>query len=368
MTFVDTTVVQGNTYTYRVGVVTPGGTVYSTTVTILVDIPPAPSNLQAFPFRLGTRQRVVLVWLDNSNNESSFTVQWSTNPTFATGANSANVAADTPVYITGLIARQPWYFRVRANNALGSSAWVTTAQILPANVVANNGLLAPQVFANGFAAGLAGWTGQVGNVQAVAAAAMGGVAGQGLAANMTPAAQAFTAGTQSAYVFDQTPEGLGHYLANFFFDPNDATTGDEPVDIFVGLDAESEPIFGIQFLHTAEAPTVYRIRAWAKVAEDEIYGAWAPIANGPQNIQLDWDANQHASVFLYVDGEHAATMNVDTSGYLVDEVRLGPSRGTETSDTTASIASGTLYFDEFMSFGSVANTQTLIFMPMIAGN
>ena len=196
---------------------------------------------------------------------------------------------------------------------------------------------------------------------------MGGAGGQGLAATIGTggAAQARSQATDPAYVYDQTPDQLGSYVANFFFDPTDTVTSDSPVDIFVGLAEESEPIFGVQFQHSSDEPGMHRIRAWAMVDDQPVYSAWDSIAAGPQNIQLDWQSNQYGSVLLYVEGEQVAALNADTAEYKLEEVRLGPSGG---MDGAQGSASGTMYFDEFLSYGDQGNTGTIIFLPMLQNN
>ncbi len=130
VTYVDSTVVQGNTYAYRVVAYNANGlSLYTNTVTITVDIPAVPSDLAAIPVRSGNRERVALSWTDNANNETGFTLQWSATSDFAVIAGSANLGPNSTTYLTTNIARQVWYFRIRANNVLGSSAWVTTAGI-----------------------------------------------------------------------------------------------------------------------------------------------------------------------------------------------------------------------------------------------
>ncbi len=364
MAFVDTTVALNNTYTYRIVVVTPAGTAASTPVDVTVGIPAAPSNLQALAVRVGNsnNERVTLTWTDNANNETNFTIQRSANANF-TGTTSYTAAANAQTFTTPNIARQVWYFRIRANGLLGPSAWVTLTPVQPAAVVANVGLMAAQIFTNGFTNGLNGWTGQVGNVQAVAAAAMGGVAGQGLAANMGMAGQAPSAMAQPAYVYDRTPEALRSYAANFYFDPNDAVTSDTPVDIFVGRNAEGDAVFGVQFRHTAGDQDAYQVRGWAEADALVVYSDWTAIMNAPHNIQFDWQSSEHATVSLYVDGEAVATLTAETNEHQVDEVWLGPSGGLE--DLSGS-ASGTMYFDEFMSFGSQTSALPTIYMPLIS--
>jgi hypothetical protein len=55
--------------------------------------------------------------------ETGYTVQRSTTAAFTTVAQSVDLAADVTSYTTGNVARQTWFFRVRAANALGVSAW-----------------------------------------------------------------------------------------------------------------------------------------------------------------------------------------------------------------------------------------------------
>jgi len=120
VTYTDATVVLGNTYAYRVKAMR--GTVssaYTNTATISVSTPAAPTNLAG---SLAGR-RVTLTWTDNSNNETGFTVQQANNSAF-TGATSTNVAANTPTWRSGNLARRTTYwFQVRSYNGLGTSAW-----------------------------------------------------------------------------------------------------------------------------------------------------------------------------------------------------------------------------------------------------
>ncbi len=137
----DATVALGNTYTYRVAAVTPGGnSPYSNEVTIVVDVPAAPTNLQTIPLATGPGvEMVIAAWADNANNETGFTVQWTTDPTFVTLVGTQNVAANTILsYVTNL-AQSTWYFRVRAFNPVGSSAWLTS-QPIPAAMAVLNGV------------------------------------------------------------------------------------------------------------------------------------------------------------------------------------------------------------------------------------
>ena len=130
VTFVDTTVTYGTTYTYRVADITPFGN--SATRTPPGDRPGAasrtirpdggqwrePGQPASGRPQLG-RQR---------HNETGFTVQRATDAGFTTGVvNTTNAARNaTTVTITGLSRNTDYYFRIRANNGtVVSSGWLT---------------------------------------------------------------------------------------------------------------------------------------------------------------------------------------------------------------------------------------------------
>jgi hypothetical protein len=95
--------------------------------------PAAPTNLNATTV---SSSQINLVWGDNSNNESGFKIEQSTdNLTFS---EVATVGANAIAYsATGLAPSTTYYFRVRASNVAGDSAYTNTAnattlQSLPA--------------------------------------------------------------------------------------------------------------------------------------------------------------------------------------------------------------------------------------------
>lgn len=130
VTFTDTNVTLGSTYQYKVAAENLAGQTESTPVTVLVDVPGAPVISSAVAARAGANQRITVQWADVLG-EAGYTVQWSTSSAFTT-VSSANVAANATSFTTGNVTRTPWYVRVRANNALGSSAWSAPATVAPA--------------------------------------------------------------------------------------------------------------------------------------------------------------------------------------------------------------------------------------------
>ncbi len=207
--------------------------------------------------------------MDNSLNETSFVVQRANT---ATGpwadidsVPAAPAKGSTVTYNDTSVARnRTYYYRVLAANTVGD----TTAYVLPAVgypnitvysdptnpgitiITGNTGAVGtPFIFANAFSAGALGWAGLVGNVAFIAQAAMGVAGGLGMAAPapVVPAAALSAETLLPSYVYDTSPDNEAVYDASFYFNPNGFDTGDGPVDIFVGLDQDSLPVFGVQY-------------------------------------------------------------------------------------------------------------------------
>ena len=73
---------------------------------------------------------MILNWIDNSNNETGFTIQRATNAAFTAGLNTVTVAANTTTLTqTGLDRNRAYYYRIRANNGAIFSAWVNATPL-----------------------------------------------------------------------------------------------------------------------------------------------------------------------------------------------------------------------------------------------
>jgi phosphodiesterase/alkaline phosphatase D-like protein len=108
------------TYTYRVAATNLVGTsVFSNTALVVVPaLPAAPSNLTAVNGPNKNKARsVVLVWSDNSTNETGFTIQRATNSLFTQGLTTVTVPANiTTLTQAGLTPNTQYWYRIRANN------------------------------------------------------------------------------------------------------------------------------------------------------------------------------------------------------------------------------------------------------------
>jgi hypothetical protein len=98
-----------------------------------VAAPSAPTGLTATAL---TSNQIKLTWTDAAgklNPESSYTVERATDSGFTANLVSRTTGAGSDEFRSSSLAgSQTYYFRVRANNAAGSSAWVTTSGATPA--------------------------------------------------------------------------------------------------------------------------------------------------------------------------------------------------------------------------------------------
>jgi fibronectin type 3 domain-containing protein len=129
-TYRDTTVLPNATYDYRVVAFNVTGEAASATVTVTV--PPAPPAAPtALTATLLPPTSVRLAWTDASSNETGFTIERSTASTFTANVVTFNAAANATVYTdTTVAANTRYYYRIRAFNGVGTSAWSPTATVL----------------------------------------------------------------------------------------------------------------------------------------------------------------------------------------------------------------------------------------------
>ncbi|MBI4284835.1 MAG: DUF4399 domain-containing protein [Chloroflexi bacterium] len=130
VTFTDTTVAAGNTYSYQVvafdGTLPPGNPNSPPSNTVQVTVPvAAPSGLTA-AVTGPTQNQVTLNWTDNSLNETGFVLERSLN-SFVTLERDFTLLANVTLFVdTTVLPGTTYSYRVKAANALGSS--------LPSNV------------------------------------------------------------------------------------------------------------------------------------------------------------------------------------------------------------------------------------------
>jgi predicted phage tail protein len=123
--YTDGTVLAGNTYSYRVMAVNAvGSSAYSNTFTVGILPPAAPSNAIAAVIRAGGNDQVTLTWVDNANNETSFTIQRATNATFTAGVTNYTVGANVTTFQQTTQRGRTYYYRIQVINAVGASVWV----------------------------------------------------------------------------------------------------------------------------------------------------------------------------------------------------------------------------------------------------
>jgi titin len=124
-TFANTGLTAGTTYWYRVQALNAtGSSAYSNALAVAVLAPPAAPS--ALTLSVQSSTQINLAWTDNASNETGFAIERA--PDVAGGAGTyvqiATVGANITSYFdTGLTASTAYWYRVRATNAGGNSAY-----------------------------------------------------------------------------------------------------------------------------------------------------------------------------------------------------------------------------------------------------
>jgi heme exporter protein D len=113
--------------TFPVSITVQDSFITAQSITVVINLvvnqvlPVAPTLMTAA--LVGTTQ-INLAWVDNSNNETGFTVQRATDAAFTLGLVTVAVPANTTVYAdTTALPGTSYYYRVASTNGLGTSAY-----------------------------------------------------------------------------------------------------------------------------------------------------------------------------------------------------------------------------------------------------
>lgn len=105
---------------------TPTNTPLPTATSIPTSVPQTPAAPSSLTATAVSRSQINLSWTDNAGNEDGFKIERSTDGVNFT--QIATVGANVPTYSnTGLAKNRTYYYRVRAYNSAGNSAYSNTA-------------------------------------------------------------------------------------------------------------------------------------------------------------------------------------------------------------------------------------------------
>ena len=119
----------GGTYPFRITATNVAGSDTQSFALIVVGLPAAPSDLKA----TGKGKTVPLTWKNNASAPSAATaiqIQRSTNAGFTTAVTSTTVGPAVTTHIDATVVKgKKYYYRVRAHNTAGDSAWSNVSNV-----------------------------------------------------------------------------------------------------------------------------------------------------------------------------------------------------------------------------------------------
>ena len=119
----------GGTYPFRITATNVAGSDTQSFTLTVVGPPAAPSGLKA----TGKGKTVSLTWKNNASAPSAATaiqIQRSTNAGFTTAVTSTTVGPAVTTHIdTTVVKGKKYYYRVRAHNRVGDSAWSNVSNV-----------------------------------------------------------------------------------------------------------------------------------------------------------------------------------------------------------------------------------------------
>ncbi len=127
VTFADTTVVAGNTYTYRVAATNGKGlSAFATSPAIAVALPAAPTGVTAANGSNGGQTTAGLNWTA-ANGATSYSVRYSNSSNMAAATQVNNATSGAQINVGR--PNRTVYMQVRSNNIIGSSAWTPPVSV-----------------------------------------------------------------------------------------------------------------------------------------------------------------------------------------------------------------------------------------------
>ena len=136
VTYIDTTVAPGTTYTYQVAATNAIAVSNFATATVVVPaLPAAPTILTAKSAASGNGERMTVTWA-SVPGATGYTIQWSATAAFTTIAGSGTVGSTATTFTTGQLPRQTYYVRAIANNNLVGPSQPSGVWTVPYNAPA----------------------------------------------------------------------------------------------------------------------------------------------------------------------------------------------------------------------------------------